>query len=149
MRVVVERAAEIALGKAALLDHRAHRAVEDQDALGEKSRDFGGMIWLHRTGKHAPRLRRPQIFILAFDDEAPETPRSLRLPAPAPAGGDDLLPQSGGLPVRRPPGRGPPRGVERGARLGGEPAFRRTGEESREHEPPDRADLSQRPALDR
>jgi hypothetical protein len=53
--MVVKAAAEIALGQAALLDHRAHRAVEHEDALAEQAGKQSGSI-----GLHAMDVRRGQ-----------------------------------------------------------------------------------------
>jgi hypothetical protein len=44
----VEAATKIALAEPALLDHRAHRAVEHEYPLAEQAGKFGGMIRLHR-----------------------------------------------------------------------------------------------------
>ena len=41
------RAAVVGLLQLVPLDHRAHRAVEDQDALLQEGGEFGGAIWLH------------------------------------------------------------------------------------------------------
>ena len=41
------RAAEVGLAEPALLDHRAPRAVEDEDALAEEAGELGGAVGLH------------------------------------------------------------------------------------------------------
>ena len=41
------RAAEVGFGELQLLDHRAHRAVEDEDALAHQAREFVGAVGLH------------------------------------------------------------------------------------------------------
>ena len=47
-RVVEEAlAAVVRLAQLLLLDHRAHRAIQDQDAFGEKLAEFGAAIGLH------------------------------------------------------------------------------------------------------
>ena len=53
VRMVVERPPEIPLGQPALLDHRAHRAVEDQDSLAQQARKLGGAIGLHFGASHS------------------------------------------------------------------------------------------------
>ena len=73
--------------------------------------------------------------------------RSPEAAAGEPAGGVHRLPQRNGVPVRRPSGRLAARRLERRSRLGHQSAFRRPGEEGREHEPAGRADLPQRPPL--
>ena len=48
LRVRLETfAAVVRLAELVLLDHRAHRAIEDQDALGEESAEFFGAVGLH------------------------------------------------------------------------------------------------------
>jgi len=48
LRVVEEAlAAVVRLAQLLLLDHRAHRAIQDQDAFGEKLAEFGAAVGLH------------------------------------------------------------------------------------------------------
>ena len=101
--------------------------------------------------KHArlsrPRdKRRPHANFSAMKHLKPkEAHDSARAPS---AGGVHRLPQRDGVPLRRPPGRRASRRMERRPGLGHQPAFRRPGEQGREHEPPGAAHLPQRPALD-
>ena len=47
MRVVVEAPAEVRLRQLALLDHRLHRAIHDQDALAHEARQEDRAVGLH------------------------------------------------------------------------------------------------------
>src|SRR6266540_3014007 len=178
----LRRAAKILFAQALALDHRAHGAVEHQDAVVKERGQLGGSIGLHlrlrydesrdfsiactaarrrhsiarynvsadrhnQTGtRHAIVYRR---FPHTYAHEASQTERSERTPADESAGGVHRLPIGDGIFLRRSPARGSPRCLERRSGLGNQSALRRPGEESRQHEPSGRVDLSQRTSLDR
>jgi hypothetical protein len=48
------RAAIVGLLQLVPLDHGAHRAVEDEDALLQQGSEFGGTVGLHKTSNKNP-----------------------------------------------------------------------------------------------